>query len=301
MSLSVSIVVPSYQGVERLPRLLNALEGQKTTCKWQVIIVLDGSNDGSKELLESWQARLPLKVIARDHNLGRSATLNEGFAAAEYDVLVRCDDDLVPGPNHVQTFSNLVSANPNAGFIGLCRNHFDESKYARAYGHVVDQRFAAAAYKNDNQMTWHYWAANCGVSRQVFDQVGDYDAGYRQYGYEDVDWGYRLSKVAKSITIVPELEAIHFGASTSAASRCERARWSGRASARFNQKHAYLPPAPAKSLWNQAVKITSRFSGKSLGRAIDLTLVALPPKVALRVIDLAVQSAFVRGQREANG
>jgi GT2 family glycosyltransferase len=300
VSLSVSIVVPSYQGVERLPRLLTALENQNATCKWQVIIVLDGSSDGSRELLEPWQTKLPLKVIARENNLGRSATLNEGFAAAEYEVLVRCDDDLVPGPNYVQTYSNLITQNPRVGVMGLYKNQYPSTRYSRAYGEMVDQRFRKEAYEMPPSKNWVLWAGNVGVSKDAFQSVGYYDTLFREYGYEDIDWGYRLFKAGIGIMLAPELETPHLIAATSCSRRCERARWSGRANEKFNQKHRQTPQPPAKTLWNSAVKLASHFSGKAFGSLIDWVLPVLPPRIALRVIDLAVQAAFMRGQREAN-
>lgn len=298
--LSVSVVVPSYQGRGKLSALMAALSKQETSCDWEVVVVLDGSTDGSAELLEGWVSRLPLRVVNRADNRGRSYTLNEGFRNATKEILVRCDDDLEPAPNYVQRYSELLSAEPRIGVVGLYKNSFPKTAYSAAYGEMVDRRFAAEAYAAPENMHWHYWAGNCAVTREVFNEVGEYDLLYRQYGWEDVDWGYRLHKLGYRVVLDPKLETTHNVAATTTAGRCERARWSGAASVLFNRKHHYTPSPPVPSLWNSLVRICSRIGGRPLGAFIDLVLPALPNKLAVRLVDLSIQASYLRGANEAS-
>ena len=299
MGLSVSVVVPSYQGRQRLEKLLRAFEQQQTGCQWEIVIVLDGSTDGSAEFLDAYSGKLNLNVVPRAVNLGRSATLNEGFAKAENQVLVRCDDDLEPAPNYVQQFSQLLTANPEAGVIGLYKNNYPSTAYSRAYGEIVDRRFAKEAYADSADHRWHYWAGNCAVTRATFDQVGSYDEAFRQYGWEDVDWGYRLAKLGHPIILSEDLETTHNVAATTTAGRCERARWSGVASLKFYAKHQLQAPTPEVNLWNRLVALATPVAGRQLGAFVDFILPALPAKAALRFVDLAVQAAFRRGVADA--
>jgi len=297
--LSVSIVVPSYQGSAKLQLLLTALEAQQTSCDWEVVVALDGSTDGSRELLDAWRDRVPLVVIDRGENRGRAFTLNEGFAHASKAILVRCDDDLEPAPNYIELFSSLLTADPTIGVVGLYKNNYPSTAYSKAYGTIVDRRFAAEAYQSDPARQWHYWGGNCAVTRETFNLVGNYDENFRQYGYEDVDWGYRLAALGRRVVLEPRLETTHNVAATTTAGRCQRARWSGEASVRFNLKHGLTNPAKDSSLWNSLVDFTASFAGKGLGNFIDFLLPALPSGVALRLVDLAVQAAHQRGVNEA--
>jgi GT2 family glycosyltransferase len=296
---SVSIVVPSYQGENRLPLLLQALENQQTDCDWEVIVVLDGSTDGSEAILAEWAEKIPLKYSARKQNLGRSATLNEGFKLATKDVLVRCDDDLVPDSKYIQIYSQTITENPKTGAVGLPNNVFKNTKYSKVYGEPVDKRYAREAYASNQEDRWHYWGGNCGVSREAFQEVGEYDTNFREYGWEDVDWGYRLSKLGYGIALVPGLEVPHNAASTTTATRCERARWSGSASVRFEKKHGVVKVEPQKTLWNTLVKILSRIAGKELGRFVDLLLWIVPARVGLRLADMTIQASHRRGVSDA--
>jgi GT2 family glycosyltransferase len=297
--LSVSVVVPSFQGKQRLAKLLRAFEQQQTECEWEVVVVLDGSTDGSAEFLANYNGPVNLTVVPREENLGRSATLNEGFALAKNQVLVRCDDDLEPAPNYIDAFSKLLTEIPNAGVIGLYRNNYPKTAYSRAYGEIVDRRFAKEAYADAPDDRWHYWAGNCAVTRETFDLVGGYDETFRQYGWEDVDWGYRLASLGHPIILSPALETTHNVAATTTAGRCERARWSGFASVKFYEKHQIQVPKSQTNLWNTLVASATPFAGRGLGKLVDFVLPILPAKVALRLVDLSVQAAFKRGVADA--
>lgn len=297
--LSVSVIVPSYQGAARLPLLLDHFSQQQTERNWELIVVLDGSTDSSAEILASWSNRLPLKIINRSENKGRSATLNEGFAAATGDVLIRCDDDLLPSENYVETFAALIEDEPSNGVTGLYRNIFPENRYARIYGRDVDERHEKEALAFPKEKRWALWAGNCAVSKEIWEQVGPYDEDFREYGWEDVDWGFRLMECGHEILVSPDLSTPHRLASTSASQRLGRAHQSGKARIKFLRKHHIPYNARDLNTWNKLVNFTAHFSGKTWGHFLDKLLYVLPKVVASKLIDMGVEAAFLRGEKEA--
>ncbi|MGW5585011.1 bifunctional polysaccharide deacetylase/glycosyltransferase family 2 protein [Streptomyces sp. NPDC003857] len=93
----VSIIVPAYNesaGIEAAVRSLLA-----STHPVEIIVVDDGSTDGTAELVES--LHLPVRVI-RQHNAGKPAALNTGLAAASCDLVVMVDGDTVFEPDTVR-------------------------------------------------------------------------------------------------------------------------------------------------------------------------------------------------------
>lgn len=297
--LSVSVVVPSYQGASRLPALMQCLAAQRTDRPWEVVVVLDGSSDDSARVLESWRDRVPVQVITRAENRGRSATLNDGFTAAGNDVLVRCDDDLLPGPDYVELFGSLIENDPGIGVVGLYRNEYPDNRYARAYGRPVDARYRAEAYAAPASRRWMFWAGNCAVHRDAWQAVGPYDETFREYGWEDIDWGYRLTQAGYGIELEPRLETRHRVAATTAAGRLERARASGRASATFRRLHEMPTPELSGGVWNALVRTAARSRPQWLTRGTEALTPLLPAPVAQRVIDLGVQASFYAGEQEA--
>jgi glycosyltransferase involved in cell wall biosynthesis len=297
-NLSVSVIVPSYQGVERLPGLLECFERQTTSRNWEVIIVLDGSTDGSRELLAQWKDKIPLRVLDRGYNRGRSVTLNDGYAAAVHDVLIRCDDDLLPSDSYVDDFAQALETNPQSGVLGLYRNVFPENRYARIYGRFADARFAADAQSIAKDNPWRLWGGNCAVTRSQWVTVGTYDEDFREYGWEDVDWGYRLVEAGFGIDVEARLATPHRLAAITAENRLYRARLSGRAEVRFEVKHHYSLDRKYDGLWGTLVRINSRFAGARWGAVLDRLFYVLPAKVVRRLIDLGVEAAYRRGRLE---
>ncbi|MGB4135986.1 MAG: glycosyltransferase family A protein, partial [Microbacterium sp.] len=255
--LRASIVVPSRGGAGRLPRLFAALRAQ-TASDWEAIVVLDGDVDDSARVVADAATDLPVRAIVFPENRGRSTALNAGFAEAQGEVLIRCDDDLRPGPDYIAAHVARHTTGPT-GVIGLVRNAYPATAYARAYGNERDGRFRAEAYAQPADRRWRYWCGNVSVTRGTYDAVGGYDADYRAYGWEDVDWGYRLSRLGAEVVLAPELETPHHIAAVTTEIRVQRAFHSGAAKRTFIAKHgaeAFGERTPGTGVWGRLIDRT---------------------------------------------
>ncbi len=300
MTPAVSVVIPSRGGRDRLPSLLGCLEDQSRE-DWEAVVVLDGDIDGSAEVLLPFQDRLPVRVVAFPENRGRAAALNAGFDAATGDVLVRCDDDLAPRPDYIETHA-AWHATETCGVIGLVRNLFPETTYARVYGRRWDEEHRREAYAAHADERWRFWAANASVDRETWERIGPYDEGYRAYGWEDVDWGFRLRTAGVPIHLVKELETEHHLAAVTTAGRGVRAYYSGSASRRFEAKHGFdVRTAQRRDPWGLAVSGVSRVLNErtvsAMGRAVDRVADRLPSPVAAKAVALVVEAGSLAGHR----
>lgn len=296
MTPSVSVIIPSFQGALRLPDLLGALATQNYGARWEVILVLDGSTDHSASVAKDFKNALNLTVLDRGFNLGRSTTLNEGFAAASGDVLIRCDDDLLPDGNYLGSFAGWFRDDRSVGVIGLYRNAYPDTAYANAYGREIDQRFRREAYASPRQKRWLYWAGNCAVHRDMWEEVGPYDADtFRTYGWEDIDWGYRFQLCGGRIELDPQLETVHRVAATTSQVRADRAELSGAAARLFDSKHRTNSLAETSGAWGAAVRLASLGMPSGWAAMIDRALPYLPSSIGQKSVDLAIQSRFRRG------
>ena len=140
-----SVVVPTYLGVGRLPSLLSALASQQAgTQDFEVILVIDGVDDGSVALAEA-ERRVSIRTILFPENRGRVAALNAGFDAARGSILIRCDDDLVVPPGYVTAHVQAHDAQDPVGAVAPTRDVHLPSRYARAYGEDAAARSLAHA------------------------------------------------------------------------------------------------------------------------------------------------------------
>lgn len=102
--MDISIVIPSYDEAESLPELTEWIRRVCTenNISFEAIIVDDGSNDNSWEVIERISdADARFKGIKFQRNYGKSAALNEGFKAAKGDVVITMDADMQDSPDEI--------------------------------------------------------------------------------------------------------------------------------------------------------------------------------------------------------
>ena len=96
----VSIVMPTYNRADLLPRAIASIQGQ-THQKWELIIVDDGSTDTTSDVLERFTRDPRLRVIWADHS-GVSGARNLGLDAASGDYIAFLDTDNEWTPDHLR-------------------------------------------------------------------------------------------------------------------------------------------------------------------------------------------------------
>ena len=107
----VSIIVPLYNEAESLPHLAEWIDRVMAANQltYEVVMVDDGSNDGSWQVIEQLHNQNPnYRGIKFRRNYGKSAALNTGFAAAEGEVVVTMDADLQDSPDEVPEMRRMI-------------------------------------------------------------------------------------------------------------------------------------------------------------------------------------------------
>lgn len=102
--MDISVVVPLFNEAESLPELTSWISRvmDENGFSYEVILVDDGSNDGSWNVIEDLKAQYPAIVgIKFRRNYGKSAALNVGFEASQGDVVITMDADLQDSPDEI--------------------------------------------------------------------------------------------------------------------------------------------------------------------------------------------------------
>jgi glycosyltransferase involved in cell wall biosynthesis len=125
-TLPVSVVIPVFNGADLLDRALKSIASQEPRKPAEVIVVDDGSSDGSHEIAEAGGAR----VIRHERNLGLAAAKDTGIRAARHEwvAVLDSDDEWLPGhlqilwpltPGHVVVASSCIECNPGSSERGF--------------------------------------------------------------------------------------------------------------------------------------------------------------------------------------
>jgi len=97
----LSIVVPTYNRHRILNRTLPSLLGQEGVgAEYEVIMVVDGSTDGTLAMLKRTEWGSRLRVVAQP-NRGQASARNRGAAEARGEILLFLDDDMIAAPDLV--------------------------------------------------------------------------------------------------------------------------------------------------------------------------------------------------------
>jgi glycosyltransferase involved in cell wall biosynthesis len=109
--MQLSIVIPLYNEDESLPELCEWIARVVNTHKltYEIILVDDGSTDNSWEVIEELSTKNEhIKGIKFQRNYGKSAALNEGFKAAQGEVVITMDADMQDSPDEIPELRRMI-------------------------------------------------------------------------------------------------------------------------------------------------------------------------------------------------
>lgn len=193
---SVTAVVPTYRRRDGLEAAVRALLGDPGTT--ELVVVVDGSPDGSLELLQGIAAEDPRLRPVWQENAGGAAARQTGIDLATGDVVLLVDDDVVAAPGlasgharHHALADDLVVLGymPTRVPVDLVRGGFATRVYAEEY------EGTCRAYERDpEEVLLRLWGGNVSVRRDRLARV-PYDSGpFSRTNHSDRDWGIRLRK-----------------------------------------------------------------------------------------------------------
>jgi dolichol-phosphate mannosyltransferase len=104
----LSVVVPTYNEAGSIPKLAERLDTALAGREWELVVVDDGSPDGTAEIAAALAPRIPVKVVRRSAKAGLASAVLAGFAAASGDTLVVMDADLSHPPEIVPALADAL-------------------------------------------------------------------------------------------------------------------------------------------------------------------------------------------------
>ncbi len=94
--MKLSVIIPVYNEVQNITEILKRV--QATELPWEIVIVDDGSTDGTRDVLKEMDGKDNIRVILHDKNQGKGAAVRTGFSEAKGDVFLIQDADLEYDP-----------------------------------------------------------------------------------------------------------------------------------------------------------------------------------------------------------
>lgn len=193
MELDISIVVPTYNGREIVLQSLESLFAQQLApSRFEMIVVVDGSTDGTAKALRTLSPPCLFRVIEQE-NRGPSGARNTGFRAAQAHLVLFVDDDMVCDPHLVEEHLNAHRNRENTvvyGAIFLSDNN-PQSLAAECFNREIGAlHLRQDRAENPEWLKSECVFSNTSVPRQLLESVGGFDEAFRMR--EDLELGIRL-------------------------------------------------------------------------------------------------------------
>jgi GT2 family glycosyltransferase len=302
---SVSVVVPTYNRWPILRETLAALAAQR--CRdFEVVVVDDGSTDGTWERLGDWArenaGRLRL-VPLRQENLKPGRARNLGLRHAGGDLVLFIGDDTVPGPDLVgEHLAAHNAAGETIAVLGFTDWHRERVR-ATPFLELVNrdgQQFSYGHFAAGEDVFFTcFYTSNVSLPRRV---LGDdpFHPAFTFVDWEDVELGYRLSLRGMRIVYHPAAAARHAHPMTMA-SFCRRQEHVGRTLDVLLALHPELAAddamPPATPAWWFAL---ADLPVRALVPALSL-LDRLGIELPRRVYNLVLLTSYFRGRAQGAG
>jgi glycosyltransferase involved in cell wall biosynthesis len=182
----VSVVIPVYNGARTIPRTIKCLLNQ-TYRPYEIIIVDDGSTDGTAQALEIYAGHV---IYIFQPNRGPAAARNTGIKAARGNLIAFTDSDCLPDEGWLLNLVAEFDSPLVAGVGGLVKSADDS-----CIGQYIDEAgFLNPQSKNTNEVPYLITANAC-FRRAALLEAGLFDERFRKPGGEEPELCLRLSKL----------------------------------------------------------------------------------------------------------
>lgn len=203
-----SVVIPTYNRLPILEKCLRALEQQTyddaLIIGYEVVVVDDGSTDGTVDWLRQHQGELPHGVLFEQDHQGPAAARNLGVEKAQGDTIIFIDSDLVVLDTFLQSHAAaLQSAQARLG-------HDRVFTYGRVVNTANFDDPTSEPYKITDYSQAFFATGNVAIPRHWLMEAGLFDLQFTLYGWEDLELGVRLKNLGLSLVKVPEAVGYHW-------------------------------------------------------------------------------------------
>lgn len=198
----VSFVIPVYNGARTLERTLASVLDQDDGRPLEVVVVDDGSVDGSLEILERAEADARVRVLHGDGR-GAAAAINRGLAAARFPVVAQVDQDVALQPGWLDRLVKAV----NAPGIGAAQGRYEPMRESGIFGRVMALDLADRYDRVADRAVDHVCTGNAVYRAEALREVGGLDETLG-YGYDN-DLSYRLVGAGWRLRLVPDATSEH--------------------------------------------------------------------------------------------
>ena len=212
-----SVVLPTFNRLRFLRRALLGWERQEPAgLRFEVIVVDDGSGDGTRDLLSSWTSRRFDYLALSQQNSGPALARNRALERARGDFVFFTGDDIVPSPRILAHHARMHDKVDQETMVVIGRTRWPDDLPLTATMRHVDgaggEQFSFTCFRDGDEYDFrHFYTANLSIRRSFLERVPEgFSVDFRKAAFEDIELSYRLSRLGQRIVYCQDAVAWHY-------------------------------------------------------------------------------------------
>jgi glycosyltransferase involved in cell wall biosynthesis len=209
--LKVSVVIPTKNRSALVAGAIDRIESQTIPRdQYEVIVIDNDSKDDTRAVLQQKARTYSNLKFGMQETPGAAATRNAGIRLARGKLTLFIDDDVYAEPTLIESHLDRHSKTPNISVIGAVTIPFGDTRepFLR---YLRDHRILNPYTPSKGPIDFSYYhTCNVSTPTDVLLNVGGFNEGFRIYGMEDIELGYRLETSGSRMIFAPEAKAVHY-------------------------------------------------------------------------------------------
>jgi peptidoglycan/xylan/chitin deacetylase (PgdA/CDA1 family)/GT2 family glycosyltransferase len=205
----LNVIIPTHNRADQLRTCLQGL-GRQTQAvgDFEVTVVMDGSTDGTQELLTSLRTPFRLRAIYQPRS-GQHVARNRGVADSSGRYCLFLDDDIDPSPGLIAAHLAMLRTRSDTVGLGAMPMTVDPGAdwFGRWFAQQWDERYARLEAGLRVPRWVDCYGGNLSLPRTAFEKVGGFASDMP--ASHDIELGYRLQRQGLSFVYLPEAVGIH--------------------------------------------------------------------------------------------
>lgn len=214
--IDLSIIIVNWNTKKLLIDCLTSILGQTEKLNYEVIVVDNGSSDGSVAAVRKLRVK-GLQVIENTENLGFAKANNQAIQQAKGEYILLLNSDTIIVDNALEKLVTFARCDEKIGLVGPRLLNFDGTPQPSVAPFFTlfkvfvwlftGDRFL---YSSPNKATGVDWLMGAALmaKRRMIEEIGGLDEDFFMY-VEEVDWCYRAKKAGWSVWFYPSAQITH--------------------------------------------------------------------------------------------
>lgn len=219
--MKVSVVTPNYNGERFLKAFFESLNNDSELID-EVIIVDNGSDDGSKDYIRTNSFNFSVKIIENSKNLGFAPAVNQGILEARNEYIFSLNNDTEIKKGSIRALVDLISSDDEIFSVQAKMLQYNNKELVDDVGdeyNLLAWTKKTGENHNSNEFTqvreiFSSCAGAAMYKKSLLTEIGMFDANYFAY-MEDVDLAIRSRIYGYKNLLCPDAVVYHIGSATS--------------------------------------------------------------------------------------